>query len=232
MFVILKHTLSKLIKKIRATWISYKKDVLFKAGCNIGLSSTFEGKNVLHNNVIFQDSSIGFGSFIGPDCIIFGTNIGKYCSIASGMKIISGTHPSSTFVSTHPAFYSLLKQAGFTYVTNQMFDEIKYSDEETRRYATIGNDVWIGADVKILGGVTVGNGAIIGANSLVTTNIEPYAVVGGTPAKVIRYRFTKEQIEFLTNFQWWNKSEKWLRDNSDYFKDIELLFDRYNNQER
>ncbi|WP_018757571.1 CatB-related O-acetyltransferase [Paenibacillus terrigena] len=212
----------RMIKKFRKVWISRTKKVVFKPGCNISLNSIFLGNNVINEKVVFQNSSIGFGSFIGGESFMDGTKIGRYCSIGPRVKVVAGMHPTHTFVSTHPAFYSLLKQSGFSYVNKQRFEEIKYAAQDGC-YVSIGNDVWIGADVRILGGVSIGDGAIVGANALVTADVEPYSIVAGTPAKHIRYRFTQDEIEFLVCLQWWNKSEAWLMEHVEYFHDIELL---------
>ena len=77
---------------------------------------------------------------------------------------------------------------------------------------TVGHDVWIGARATILGGVTIGNGAVIGAGSIVTRDIPPYAIAVGNPARVIRYRFAPEIIERMQALQWWNWSDDLIRD--------------------
>ncbi len=92
----------------------------------------------------------------------------------------------------------------------------------------IGNDVWIGSKVLIIGGIEIGNGAIIAAGSVVTTTVLPYEIVGGVPAKKIRSRFTDEQISFLEEIKWWDKSPKWLQENIALFEDIELFIDKAN----
>ena len=69
----------------------------------------------------------------------------------------------------------------------------------------IGNDVWIGLNATILDGVTIGDGAIVAAGAVVTKDVPPYAVVAGVPAKIIKYRFTESQIDFLLKFRWWEK---------------------------
>ena len=81
------------------------------------------------------------------------------------------------------------------------------------RSCIIGNDVWIGNDVRIIGGITIGDGAIVGLGAVVTKDVPPYAVVGGVPAKIIRYRFEQDKIEELLRDKWWNKEEEWIKDN-------------------
>lgn len=84
----------------------------------------------------------------------------------------------------------------------------------------IGNDVWIGDDSLVLGGVVIGDGAIIAARSVVTKNVEPYSIVGGVPAKLIRFRFDKEIRSHLQKSEWWNRDENWLRDNYLLFHNV------------
>ena len=85
----------------------------------------------------------------------------------------------------------------------------------------IGNDVWIGDNVYILAGVKIGNGAIIAMGAVVTRDVEPYTIVGGVPAKVIRKRFNDEQIKKLEEIKWWNKSTDWILEHIEDFEDIE-----------
>ena len=87
----------------------------------------------------------------------------------------------------------------------------------------IGNDCWIGDGVSIIGGVKIGDGAVILAGAIVTKDIPPYAIVGGIPAQIIKYRYSEQDINFLLKFQWWNKDPKWLNNNSELFLDIEKL---------
>ena len=86
------------------------------------------------------------------------------------------------------------------WIENKVFDD-------SPKKVIIGNDVWIGINVSIMGGVTIGDGAIIGSHSLVTKNVEPYTIVGGVPAKKIRMRFNDEIISALIRYKWWNYSE-------------------------
>ena len=118
--------------------------------------------------------------------------IGKYCSLASGIKILLGGEHETKFISTYP--FSLWMDRDII-------------DHHTKGNVRIGNDVWIGSDVKILSGVTIGNGAVIAANSVVVGKVEPYSIYGGNPAKLIKYRFDKNTITMLEKIQWWNWSD-------------------------
>ncbi|MDG1302238.1 MAG: CatB-related O-acetyltransferase [Opitutae bacterium] len=109
------------------------------------------------------------------------------------------------------------KQSGFTYINQQNFDEFNFVDERKLYYAEIGSDVWIGARVVLVGGVRIGHGAIIATGSVVTKDVEDYAVVAGVPAKHIRYRFHEERRCALLKDPWWDKSEDWICENLGQF---------------
>lgn len=133
---------------------------------------------------------------------ISNAKIGRYCSIGFESIIGLGTHPS-TYLSTHPAFYSAAKQSGISFVTESSYSEYQSID--------IGNDVWIGARAIVLGGVSIGDGAIVAAGAVVTKDVPPYAIVGGVPARLLRYRFSEEVIEELLDWKWWNSSVDSIR---------------------
>lgn len=200
-----------------------KQNVKISFKAKINKNTILEGYSRIYEKANICDSYIGLGTYIASNSNLSRCKIGRFCSIASNVDIIRGRHPSKIFVSTHPAFYSLSKPSGFTFTDRQLFDELKYIDDAKKYSVEIGNDVWIGANVKIMDGVRIGNGAIIGANSLVNKNIEPYSICVGIPVKTIGYRFEKEDIEFLENFQWWNRDFEWIRTNYDKFRDIQLL---------
>lgn len=96
-------------------------------------------------------------------------------------------------------------------------------------------DIWLISDmmcgsglmVKIMDGVSIGNGAVVAAGAVVTKDVPPYAIVGGVPAKIIKYRFTPDQIEFLQQFKWWNMPEDWIRENWQMFEDIEKFAEKF-----
>lgn len=130
--------------------------------------------------------------FIGDKLII-----GKFCQIASGVEfIMNGANHQMNAVTTFP-FYTL---EGWDMEPPSMDDLPLKGD------TVIGNDVWIGQNAVILPGVHIGDGAIIGANSIVGSDVEPYTIVAGNPAKVVRKRFNDELIDLLLSFRWWDKS--------------------------
>lgn len=167
------------------------------------------------------DVSLGNHSYFMEDCFARNCTIGAYCSIAPHAVIGLGQHPVN-FVSTHPAFYFDTKQKMFTYADEKYVQEFPQS-----AHIMIGNDVWIGQGALVRDGVAIGNGAIIGAGAVVVKDVEPYSIVGGVPARLIRYRFEPEEIAFLQKFKWWEKNEAWLKENWKYFSDIKKLMAKY-----
>lgn len=201
-----------LIKKNAQNGCIFEDNSVFDSNC------TFEGKNRLAKGVKLNNVKLGRGTYIEEDAQLINTVIGRYCSIASHVTNIIGTHPTHKFVSTHPAFYSLSLYRGYTFSDKQKFNEYKWVDDGIANI--IGNDVWIGANVNLLQGVAIGDGAIVGANSLVIRNVPPYAIVGGVPAHIIGYRFNEDEIDYLLKCKWWDKSEKWIIEHSKEFEDI------------
>lgn len=200
--------------------IHLKNTVLLDKNTTV-YKSNFEGYNKVKKNTNFIKGNIGRGSYIGSNCCLSEAKIGRFTSIGDNVRIISGKHPVNIFVSTHPAFYSTRKQAGFTFVNKQMFEE--YNKINGEYSVVIGSDVWIGEGVTIMEGVIIGDGAVIGANSLVTKNIEPYSINAGVSTKILKYRYSKEDIQVLLKFKWWNKDFQWIEKNSSLFNNIENL---------
>ncbi|MBN1967943.1 MAG: CatB-related O-acetyltransferase [Candidatus Delongbacteria bacterium] len=191
------------------------------------MKTYFGGYNKIHNDVEVYYSWIGIGTYIASNSKLSSSCIGKFCSIGPNISIIKGQHPTKDFVSTHPAFFSLLKeqQAGFNFVDSQYFEDFKFADKDNNYSIVIGNDVWIGANVLILEGVTIGDGVIVAAGSVVTKDLLAYGIYGGVPAKLIRMRFNEEVIQFFKNFRWWNKEISWIRDNSLLFHDVKKFIE-------
>ena len=196
-----------------------------------GRKTYFEGDNFIGAKSVIRNSYFGKMTYVSINCDISGDEIGRFVSIAPNFKIIYGNHPTNKFVSTHPAFYVKQRPAGRCYVSENKFSEIRYWDEQKGMLAKIGNDVWIATDVRLLSGVSIGNGAVICAGAVVTRDVPPYAIVGGVPAKVIRYRFSPEQIAWLLELKWWNKDEDWIKKHAEYFNDIKKLQEKVINSE-
>lgn len=213
-----------MIKKIKFYYISKIKKVRIGRNCKIGFNSVLEGKNRINNRTNFS-GKLGYASYLGENCNINGL-IGKYCSIGSNVTTVSGKHPTSDFVSTHPAFFSIRKQAGFTYVDKQLFDEFEYADVGNCYSVIIGNDVWIGNDVTILEGIKIGDGAILATGAIITKNVEPYAIYAGIPAKKIGQRFEDQKIHILLEIQWWAKNEKWIKEHAESFSEVNSFLEK------
>jgi acetyltransferase-like isoleucine patch superfamily enzyme len=125
--------------------------------------------------------------------------VGNFCSIAENVNIFLGGNHRTDWVTTYP----------FGHIHPTTFNKFNgVGHPSTKGNVIIGNDVWIGYGVTIMSGVTIGDGVVIANNSHVVKNIEPYSLVGGNPAKLIKYRFTQEQIEKLLEIKWWNWDEE------------------------
>lgn len=155
-------------------------------------------------------SSIGDYSYVGAHCRVIHANIGKFCSIAGDYSQIGMGKHSLEYLSTSSIFTAKNNGTGRKWTKKQTFDE--YED------IYIGNDVWIGSSVKIMPGVKIGNGAVVGAGAIVTKDVPPYAIVGGVPAKIIRYRFSEEVISKLEKSKWWELPDAVLKENIELFQ--------------
>lgn len=174
------------------------KGAKIDSGCCINEHSKIEPYTHVLNNCIINNSTIKSYTYIGKNCLIQNTDIGKFCSIANDVYIGLGKHPTN-LISTSTLFYRTVNTLNLQIVEDDI-------DFEEYAQINIGHDVWIGACAILMDGITVNNGAIIAANSVVTKDVPPYAIVGGVPAKVIKYRFPDNKIGELQNSAWWNWS--------------------------
>jgi virginiamycin A acetyltransferase len=139
---------------------------------------------------------------IGPPGVVsqlsVGSKIGSFCSIAQGLKFIFRGKHMVNWISTYP----FRDMWGMDVPLNRL---------PSHDPIVIGNDVWIASNVSIMQGVTVGDGAVIAQESFVTKDVPPYAMVGGHPARIIRYRFSEKQISNLLNIVWWNWDDELIK---------------------
>ncbi|HVS51285.1 MAG TPA: CatB-related O-acetyltransferase [Opitutaceae bacterium] len=149
---------------------------------------------------IYKNTVVGRYTYLKPGAIIYpNTTVGRFCSIGRGVHIGPHTHPTN-FLSTHP----------FQFYAGEFKEDAPYQDvrrvpfDMSARRTSVGHDVWIGTNAIVMPGVTIGHGAIVGAGSIVTHDVPPYAIVVGTPARVLRYRFEEETVAALLELEWWN----------------------------
>lgn len=172
-----------------------------KALTTIGERLEIEAPVIIQNAKIPSDTSIGAFSYLGANCAIRLCRIGRYCSIASAITVGPSEHPTS-WLSTHP--FQFGGASGFRRDPHYQRLIGGRSFAMHKRPTVIGNDVWIGEGVFIRQGATIGDGAVIAAHAVVTHDIPAYAIVGGVPAKVLRYRHAPDLIARLQALQWWN----------------------------
>lgn len=160
--------------------------------------------------------TIGDYSYVSLNSYISHTTIGKFCSIGPNLVCGWGIHPLNG-ISTAPMFYSSMKQNGMTLSNKNKIEE--------RKPIVIGNDVFIGANVTILDGVTIGDGAVIGAGAVVSKDIPPYAVAVGVPIRILRYRFSPEQLSVLNKIKWWDWNDEKLVEVERMFYDVDKFIE-------
>ena len=172
------------------------RNTIIDKGCSFNQNTIIHPNVHILENCILNNSEVHSYSYLGKNCLIQNAIIGKFCSIANDVSIGLGNHPLDNF-STSPLFYRRQNKFKIKLIENDLqFEEYLP--------VSIGNDVWIGSRSIILDGIIIGNGSVIAANSVVTKDVAPYSVMGGVPAKLIKYRFSDKKIEELNYGKWWD----------------------------
>lgn len=172
--------------------------------------SAISSKAKVYNHVQVSCSTIEDYSYVGRYARIIHAHIGKFCSIAGDYSQIGMGRHSLENISTSSIFTARKNGTGKSWTKGKLYEE--YKD------IYIGNDVWIGSSVKVMSGVHIGNGSIIGAGAIVTKDVPPYSIVGGIPARIIRFRFQPEIIKKLEEMEWWKLPDDILKANINLFQ--------------
>lgn len=170
---------------------------VFTDDCRLGINS------VLFADVFLSRTSLGAFSYLQSGSVASNAEIGPFCSIGSGVMIGLAAHPLS-FVSTNPVFYDPTQP-----LPAFLTDAVLFTATLPR--TVIGADVWIGQAALVKSGVTIGPGAVVGAGAVVTRDVEPYQIVGGNPARLIRPRFPEPLASQLVASRWWECDPSRLR---------------------
>lgn len=177
--------------------------VMFGIGGYADRATYFEGNNYVGQDTFLSECFLGRGSYVGDGSRICKMVTGKYCSVGFNVTTAIGTHPVRENIATSPSLFSVNPANNLSFTSEQLF-------EDSNGIVTLGNDVWIGNSAILMAGVTIGDGAIVGAGSVVTKSVEPYSINVGVPAKCIGKRFDDDVITSLEELKWWNKDDKWL----------------------
>lgn len=205
----------------------------------MGLGPDLSGPAVIDDTAKIDTlSTFGDHSYVGPGCdvieskggrytFLFGetrmvyTEMGGFCSVAKGARLNAEQHPFFDRVTTH----------NMTYFGGSMYhrgeNDAAYLQQRRERTLSIGHDVWIGHGAVIMGCLRIGNGSVIGANAVVTHDVEPYQIVAGVPARPLGYRFSPEIIAALERIQWWNWSDEEIWARMEELKDVPAFCRKY-----
>lgn len=207
------------------------------------VSKYFSSENIIELKCMLQVSrteypktKIGRYSY-GPICRNHPwiQSIGSFCSFAEGVDYV--TNHEFRYVTTHPIIYAGKNIEGYEYpyeefvrASDHYLEGIEPKSEyvKKQRRATIGNDVWLGRNVIVTNSANIGNGVIAAAGAIITKDVPDYAVVAGVPARIIRYRYSPDQIKALNKISWWNWSDNEIRERfDDFYLPIDDFIEKY-----
>ncbi|MFQ2190285.1 CatB-related O-acetyltransferase [Aeromonas jandaei] len=196
------------------------KDSKIHAYSSISMDTAIAECCVIFPDVVLAHSVLERHTYIQRATTIVNTVIGSFNSIGSNVKIGLPDHPLN-YVSTHPAFYDPTQPILRCFVTDAL--------HQVSKKTSLGHDIWVGDGAFIRSGVTIGTGAVVAAGSVVVKDVEPYSIVGGNPARHIKYRFENDIVDGLLKSQWWTFSEAKLSQLSQAFVEPLLFISRVEN---
>ena len=174
----------------------------------------------LQSHSVFCDVSVGDYSFFAGYNQVYYATIGKFCSVASFARINATNHPT----------YDRIAQHHFTYRSKRFGlgeDDADFFARRTEKGVVVGNDVWVGHNAVIMPGIAIGNGAVIGVGAVVTKDVEPYSIVAGVPARMIKMRFADDLIVKIERSKWWDWDHEELKERLADFRDMETFVRKY-----
>ena len=197
------------------------REAFVSLSSNVSLDSRLSRGVKILDGAKIGSVSVGQYTYIGERSSIERTTIGGFCSIAPKVIIGLASHPTN-HVSTYPGFYSSGATGAHYFVSEFPFVDKKPTE--------IGHDVWIGARAVIIGGVKIGTGAIVATGAVVTKDVPPYAIVGGVPARILRYRFEPKLCEALLASKWWELNDETLSSFAPLFPYPEKFIQEHGNK--
>jgi virginiamycin A acetyltransferase len=173
------------------------------AGAKISKGTIIEAPVLISSGArILKGVSLGAFVYVGRNTIVTNAEISSFCSIAHDCQINYFRGHPTNWLSSHPFQYD---ENNFSFWPPYLeFKKRSFDADNTQRLVRIGPDVWLGAKSCLFGGVNIGAGAIVGAGALVMRDVDPYGIAVGAPAKIVKYRFSKEKIDKLIELKWWN----------------------------